>query len=66
MTSENYQIMNYGLGGSILNHRDADDSGRDDPIYSESWCDTLLSQYFSLIGWLIITSGITEVRVWPR
>merc|ERR1712172_384812 len=37
LTSENYQIMNYGLGGSILNHRDADDSGRDDPIYSESW-----------------------------
>ena len=29
--------MNYGLGGSILTHRDSDDSGLDDPIYSEAW-----------------------------
>ena len=36
-SSENYQIMNYGLGGSILTHRDSDDSGLEDPIYSESW-----------------------------
>ena len=55
LTSENYQIMNYGLGGAILTHRDSDDSGSflnqylhmriinsddsglDDPIYSESY-----------------------------
>ena len=29
--------MNYGLGGAILTHRDSDDKGLDDPIYSESW-----------------------------
>lgn len=29
--------MNYGLGGSILTHRDSDDSNLDNPIYSESW-----------------------------
>ena len=37
LSSENYQIMNYGLGGAILTHRDSDDKGLDDPIYSESW-----------------------------
>ena len=29
--------MNYGLGGAILTHRDSDDAGLDDPIYSESY-----------------------------
>ena len=37
LSSENYQIMNYGLGGAILTHRDSDDAGLDDPIYSESY-----------------------------
>ena len=37
MTSENYQIMNYGLGGAILTHRDSDDTDLDSPEYSESW-----------------------------
>ena len=37
LSSENYQIMNYGLGGAILTHRDSDDKGLEDPIYSESW-----------------------------
>jgi prolyl 4-hydroxylase len=35
--SENYQIMNYGLGGAILAHRDSDDVSLDDPTFSESW-----------------------------
>ena len=64
LTSENYQIMNYGLGGSILNHRDADDSGRDDPIYSESWW------VLSLVNASHIMSshwpGIMEVPAWPQ
>ena len=37
LSSENYQIMNYGLGGAILTHRDSDDQGLEDPVYSESW-----------------------------
>ena len=37
MSSENYQIMNYGLGGAILTHRDSDDTDLNNPVYSESW-----------------------------
>ena len=39
MSSENYQIMNYGLGGAILTHRDSTgtDTDLNDPVYSESW-----------------------------
>lgn len=35
--SENYQIMNYGLGGAILTHRDSDNANLDDDSFSESW-----------------------------
>ena len=37
MDSENYQIMNYGLGGAILTHRDTDNLNLDDDSFSESW-----------------------------
>lgn len=37
LASENYQLMNYGLGGSILAHRDSDSGGLEDPSYSESY-----------------------------
>ena len=37
LSSENYQIMNYGLGGAILTHRDSDDTDLTNPVYSESW-----------------------------
>ena len=34
--SENYQIMNYGLGGAILVHKDVDDPNQVDESYSVS------------------------------
>ena len=34
--SENYQIMNYGLGGSILVHKDVDDPDKIDESFSVS------------------------------
>ena len=37
LSSENYQIMNYGVGGAILTHRDTDDIYMNNPLYSESW-----------------------------
>ena len=33
--SENYQIMNYGLGGAILVHQDVDDASSIDETYSD-------------------------------
>ena len=34
--SENYQIMNYGLGGAILVHKDVDDPKQVDETFSVS------------------------------